>query len=91
LKTRNQKEAAETLALQALAWLAGSSDDLMRFVESSGVGADELRERASEPDVLRAVLDFLLAEDERLLAFCSAEEIEPREVHVARHALDGAK
>jgi|HubBroStandDraft_6_1064221.scaffolds.fasta_scaffold310516_3 hypothetical protein len=91
LKTPNRNEAAETLALQALAYLAGSETDLMQFVQNSGIGADELRARAGQPDVLRAVLDFLLAEDERLLAFCTAMEIEPREVHVARHTLDSVR
>jgi hypothetical protein len=91
LKTRNQTDAAETLALEALTFLAGSSDDLARFVDNSGIGTDELRDRAGEPDVLRSVLDFLLSEDECLLAFCAAAGIEPREVHMARHALDGAK
>jgi hypothetical protein len=91
LKTHSQREAAETLALEALAYLAGSETDLMQFVQNSGIGADELRARAGEPDVLRAVLDFLLGEDERLLAFCAAMEIEPREVHVARHTMDNAR
>ena len=85
----NRTEAAETLALEALAFLAGSSDELASFVENSGIGAGELRSRAGEADVLRAVLDFLLAQDKRLLAFCAAENIEPRDVHLARHVLDG--
>jgi hypothetical protein len=91
LKSGTKTLAAETLALEALAFLAGSSDEIARFVDNSGIGADELRARAGEPDVLRSVLDFLLSEDERLLAFCAAAQIEPREVHMARHALDGAK
>jgi len=90
LSARHQRDSAETLALQALAWLAASDDELIRFVEASGVGTDELRARAGEADVLRAVLDFLLAEDARLLAFCAAHGIEPKDVHMARHVLDGA-
>lgn len=89
MKTRGQMEAAETLALKGLAYLAGSPADLARFVENSGIDPDELRERASEPAVLRAVLEFLLAEDERLLTFCAAQGIAPRDLHLARHALDG--
>lgn len=90
LSTSHQRDAAETLALQALAWLAASDDDLIRFVEASGVGAEELRARAGEADMLRAVLDFLLVEDARLLSFCAALDVEPKDVHMARHALDGA-
>ncbi len=91
MSARKQREAAETLALEALAYLAGSETDLLRFVENSGIGDGELRARAGEPDMLRAVLDFFLAEDERLLAFCSALDIEPKDVHFARHTLDGAR
>jgi hypothetical protein len=90
LSTRHQRDAAETLALEALAWLATSDEDLIRFVEASGVGAEELRERAGEADVLRAVLDFVLADDARLLSFCAGHDVEPRDVHMARHALDSA-
>jgi hypothetical protein len=90
LSTSRQRDAAETLALQALAWLAASDDELTRFAEASGVGAEELRARAAEADVLRAVLDFVLADDARLLSFCASHDVEPKDVHMARHALDGA-
>ena len=90
MSTSHQRDAAETLALEALAWLATSDEDLIRFVEASGVGAAELRARAGEADVLRAVLDFVLVEDARLLAFCATHDAEPKDVHMARHALDGA-
>ena len=90
MKTRNREEAAETLALEGLTFLAASAADLARFVDSSGLDPAELRARAGEPAVLRSVLDFLLADDERLLAFCGAQGIGPKDVHVARHALDGS-
>ncbi len=90
LTSPRHRKAAETIALEALAFLAAQGEDLFRFVENSGIAADELRARAGEPDVLRAVLDYILSEDERLLAFCSAEDIEPKDVHMARHAMDGA-
>jgi hypothetical protein len=91
VSTRSQTEAAETLALEALAYLAASETDLQHFIDNSGLGADELRTRAGEPAVLRAVLDFLLSGDERLLAFCRAQCLTPKDVHMARHALDGEK
>ena len=84
--TRNSPDA-ETLALGALAWLASADDELSRFVGESGIGPNELRERATEAEVLGAVLDFVLGDDKRLLAFCEAEGLEPRQIHLARHAL----
>jgi hypothetical protein len=91
LTNSRQIEAAETLALEALTWLAGSETELAHFIASSGIDAGELRERAGESAMLRAVLDFVLSEDERLLAFCGAHDVQPRDVHMARHALDGAR
>ena len=81
---------AETLALKALAFLAQSPDDLERFVALSGVTADDLRARADDPEILAAVLDFVLAADERITGFCGVVEIDPRELHAARRALPGA-
>lgn len=90
VNSRGRRQAAETLALEALAFLGSAETWLSRFVEESGIDPQTLRARAGDPVILAAVLDFLLAEDERLLAFCAAQEIAPRDVHLARHALDSA-
>jgi len=81
---------AETLALKALAYLAQSDEELERFVAISGVTPANLRARAGEPEILAAVLDFVLADDGRVTGFCEAAEIDPRELHAARRALPGA-
>ena len=81
---------AETLALKALAFLAHSEEDLDRFVTLSGVTPADLRSRADDPEILAAVLDFVLADDARITDFCEAAEIDPRELHAARRALPGA-
>ena len=82
--------SAETLALRALAQLAGETDILLRFLALSGLEIDDLRARAGEPEVLGAVLDFILADDGLLRSFAAAEEIDPKRVHAARRALPGA-
>jgi hypothetical protein len=82
--------AAETLGLKALGWLVNSPDDLGRFLNISGAGSAELRERASDPVFLGAVLDFLLSDDSLLTAFCEAESVDHKQVHVARHILEQA-
>jgi hypothetical protein len=81
---------AETLALKALAYLAHSPDDLERFVALSGVTWGDLRARADDPEILAAVLDFVLMTDERVTGFCEEAGIDPRELHAARRALPGA-
>lgn len=81
---------AETLALKALAFLAHSPEDIDQFVALSGVAPADLRARADEPEILAAVLDFLLTDDTRVTGFCEEAGIDPRELHAARRALPGA-
>ena len=81
---------AETLALKALAYLAHSPEDLERFVALSGVTSADLRARADDPEILAAVLDFILTDDGRVTGFCEEAGIDPRALHAARRALPGA-
>jgi hypothetical protein len=82
--------AAETLALKGLAHLAADAESLGRFMDLAGLTAADLRERADDPGLLAAVMDFLLADDARLLAFCAAEGLTPVKAHAVRTALVGA-
>lgn len=84
------QEAAETLALKALAWLAAMPDDIGRFLNVTGTDSGELRARAGEPEFLAAVMDFLLADDKLLTGFSNSEGLDPRDIHSARRALPGA-
>jgi hypothetical protein len=81
-------ENAEILGLEALAWLAGEDGALERFLAASGVDQAALRAAAGRPETVLAVLDFLLANEELLLGFCSGGGIDPRMIHHARHVLD---
>ena len=62
-------EAAQALALRALAFLAEDPERLGRFLALSGMGPAELRTRASDPALLGGVLDHLLSDERLLLAF----------------------
>ena len=81
---------AEILALKALAFLAHSEEDLDRFVTLSGVSPADLRAQADQPEILAAVLDFILSDDARVTEFCAEAAIDPRELHAARRAVPGA-
>jgi hypothetical protein len=82
-------ENAEILALQGLGWLAGDEDGLQRFLSLSGLDVGSLRAQAGTSDMHVAVLDFLLGHEDLLLRFCEAQEVEPRDLHLARHRLGG--
>jgi hypothetical protein len=81
-------EGAEILALQALGWLAGDEDRLARFLALSGLDAGTLREMADSRDTCRAVMDFLLSDEELLLDFCEIAQIRPQDFPVYRRRLD---
>ncbi|MBV9571200.1 MAG: DUF3572 domain-containing protein [Alphaproteobacteria bacterium] len=72
-----------TLALKALAFIAGRPEILHRFLASSGADPASLRARADHPETLVAVLDFLLANEDLLAEFCSEQQIDFRSVHLA--------
>ena len=76
--------------MKALTHLAGDPEMLGRFLSLSGLEIDELRARAAEPELLAAVLDFVLGNEPVLTAFLAAEGINANVVHAARAALLGA-
>jgi hypothetical protein len=83
------REEAQTLALSALAFLAGERARLVRFLDVTGLGPDELRARAADPALLAAVLDHLLTDESALLVFAASAGVAPEAVAPARDVLRG--
>nr|WP_321456735.1 DUF3572 domain-containing protein [uncultured Cohaesibacter sp.] len=81
-------ESAESLGIQALGFLSNDSELLGRFLSLSGLEPGNIREVASEPSFLAAVLDFLLNDDSLILAFASNNAIDPEDVVAAKVKLD---
>ena len=86
-----QQELAETRALGLLAWLAGNEDLLPAFMAASGIDEADLRARAGAPEVLAAVLDFLLMEDAWVLEAARAAGIAAGDLSRIRAALPGGQ
>lgn len=84
-------DQAELIAIQALGHIAGEEDLLFAFVDLTGLSPDELRARAGEPEILGGVLDFILMDDQRLLAFCQAVNMKPEIPGIARRLLPGGE
>lgn len=66
------RDAAETLGLQALGWLAGNDELFPVFLGSTGASVQDVASGAGRPEFLAAVLDFLLMDDAWIAAFCDA-------------------
>jgi hypothetical protein len=87
---RAGSEQAETLALRALAYIAGDEERFQRFLLSTGTTPDDVRLRAAEPDFLSGVFDHMLADEALLIAFAEDAGMAPEQVALARYRLPGA-
>lgn len=90
MKPKTSAPDPETLALQALAFLAADDDRLARFLGLTGIAPESLRGIAHDPAGLGAVLDYLLGWEPLLLDFAAAADIPPEAVARARRKLPGA-
>ena len=81
------KEAAETLAIQALAFIAEEPDRLAAFLGATGLSPDRIRESANQPDFLLGVLEHMLSDESLLVGFADGAGIDPADVARARGAM----
>ena len=79
---------AEALALQALAATLTDERRAQRFLELTGLTAEELRERAGEASLLAATLAFLEAHEPDLVAVAQVIGTKPENLIAARQELD---
>lgn len=84
-----RQEAATSLAITALGFIAGEPERLSRFLALTGIGAESIRAAAREPNFLLGVLDYLASDESLLLAFANQNEIAPQQVAQAREVLAG--
>ncbi|MGQ0661994.1 MAG: DUF3572 family protein [Pseudomonadota bacterium] len=85
-----EREQAQAVALQALAFLLDDDHRAKRFLAWTGIETIRLREAAHDPAALGGVLDYLLAHENLLLAFAAWAGLEPASVAPARRRLPGA-
>ena len=82
---------AQALALAALAATLTDERRARRFLDLTGIGTDELRDRLSEPALLAALIVFLEAHEPDLLAVSEQIGIKPEALVAARRELEGTK
>lgn len=83
------RDTAETLAINCLAWLAAHDDLLPVFLGSTGAVGGDLGTRAQEPEFLGSVIDFIMMDDEWVVACCDAQAIPYERLMQARALLPG--
>lgn len=86
-----QQETAQVLALQALEWLAADDEVFATFLAATGASAGNLTGRAQDEDFLAAILDFLLTNDDWVIAFCDQRGLTYASPMAARAVLAGGQ
>lgn len=86
-RATHDREAAEALAVRALAFIASDPTLLPRFLSLTGIEAADVRAAAAQPGFLAGVLQFVLAHEPTLMQFAEAAGIDPAEVGRACRAL----
>ena len=84
------QEAAESLAIQALAFIASNAERIGPFLAATGIGPEMIRAAAHQPDFLGGVLDYMAGDDALLVAFSNEAGRNPFDIPIARDVLLGA-
>ena len=89
-KTILDADAAAAISFKALAFLAGDSDRLGRFMALTGIEPRGIRVLVGERSFQAAVLEHLLADETLLLQFCDNEVIDAALPGLALRLLAGS-
>lgn len=65
-------DEAESVAIQALGWIASDPELAGIFLSATGADVNDLRKMAGDPVFLGGVLDFLLQVDSHVTGFCDS-------------------
>ena len=77
-----------TLALSALAWTLSDGPRAERLLALTGLDAEELRARATDPALLAAVLGFLESHEPDLMVCADALDVKPEALIRAHQELE---
>lgn len=76
-ETESNDFAPDVMALLALGWVLSDEARADRLLALTGLDADQLRNGVDSPEMLRAVLDFLIGHEPDLIACAQALETTP--------------
>ncbi|MCI4677899.1 DUF3572 domain-containing protein [Rhodoblastus acidophilus] len=82
------RDEAESIAIEALGFLAGDPELLTRFLGLTGLEVASLRAAAAEPGFLAGVLAFVAGHEKTLTDFAAAAGKAPEMVAAAHRALN---
>jgi Protein of unknown function (DUF3572) len=74
------RESAESIAAQGLGFLAADPARLVRFLDLTGLSAEQVRSRADTREFLGAVLEHIVNDESLLLVFAAHASILPESI-----------
>lgn len=89
LDGRISADAADTMALRAVAFLAADDARLGGFLAATGILPSDLARLVRDRAFLASVMDFLLADEALAAAFSAGEGLAPGAMSGVRAALPG--
>ena len=89
-KNNPNKEHAETIALQAVHFILTDDEMRQNFIDVTGILPTDFESVLKDPEFLGGVIDFLLANENKLIEFCSKNKIAPEEPSRIRGLFPGA-
>jgi Protein of unknown function (DUF3572) len=89
LKTSTGMADTSAIPLQFMAYLASDEERLQSFCGTTGFGQNDLVANLPDPAFQGFLLDFALADESLLLAFCADKALSPETVMKVRRALPG--
>lgn len=79
---------ADQIAIDALGYIASEPELMRRFLDLTGLEADGIRQAAGQSGFFVGVLDFLLVNENDVVAFSHATGTPLEAVQIARDKLD---
>ena len=79
---------AAAIAISALSHIATDEQILDRFLALTGLDPAALREVAGQRSFIAGVLDFVLSDDDLVIAVAEGQDIPPEAIMAARQSLD---
>jgi hypothetical protein len=89
-KNNISKDYAETIALKVVHFILTDDEMQQNFLNSTGILPLDFESAIKDPGFLGGVLDFLLANEDKLIEFCTENEITPEEPSRVRRLFPGA-
>jgi hypothetical protein len=90
-RSKLRREEAETLAVQALVYIAADEGRLERFLAVTGVDPGSLRSEAGRPGFLAGVLDYVCTDEALLVGFAADQGKPPEAITGAQQMLSGPR